>query len=210
MHKIIEDLNWRYATKKFDPTKKLSEEQLDVIKESLRLVPTSYGLQPLKFLIIENPDIRQKLRDASYNQSPITDASHLIVICSYVDVSDKHVDEYMETIVKIREVEKDSTEGYGNFLKSEMDKMTIEEKTNWNSKQAYIALGQLLHTCANLRVDAIPMEGFQPGKYDEILNLREQNLTATLVCPIGFRAEDDHAQFRKKVRKFNYDLFETI
>lgn len=210
MHKIIEDLNWRYAVKKFDPTKKLTEEQVEIIKESLRLVPTSYGLQPLKYLIIEDKELRDKLKVASYGQSQVTDASHLIVLCSYVDVNDNHVDQYMDNIVEIRDVTLESTDTFGNYIKEVVSKLTSDEKENWNSKQAYIALGQLLHTCATMRVDATPMEGFDPKRFDEILGLKEKNLRATLVCAIGYRADDDHAQHRKKVRRFHHELFETI
>lgn len=209
MHRIIEDLNWRYAVKKYDPEKKLSKEQVDIIKESLRLVPTSYGIQPLKYLIIEDPVLREKLKVASYGQTQVTDASHLIVICSYLDVHDEHIDTYMKNIVEIRDVTLESTAKFGDYIKEIVSKLTRSEKEEWNSKQAYIALGQLMHTCATMRVDATPMEGFDSERYDEILNLRDQNLKATLVCAIGYRSEEDQAQHRKKVRRFHQELFET-
>lgn len=209
MHRIIEDLNWRYAVKKYDPEKKLSKEQVDIIKESLRLVPTSYGIQPLKYLIIEDPVLREKLKVASYGQTQVTDASHLIVICSYLDVHDEHIDTYMKNIVEIRDVTLESTAKFGDYIKEIVSKLTRSEKEEWNSKQAYIALGQLMHTCATMRIDATPMEGFDSERYDEILNLRDQNLKATLVCAIGYRSEEDQAQHRKKVRRFHQELFET-
>lgn len=208
MHKIIEDLNWRYAVKKYDPNKKLSTEQVEVIKESLRLVPTSYGIQPLKYLIVENTELREELKVASYGQSQVTDASHLIVICSYLDVFDEHIDTYMKNIVEIRDVTLESTAKFGDYIKEIVSKLTRQEKEEWNSKQAYIALGQLMHTCASMRIDATPMEGFDNDRYDEILNLKDQNLRATLVCAIGYRSEEDHAQHRKKVRRFHQELFE--
>ena len=159
MHKIIEDLNWRYAVKKYDASKKLNDEQLSIIKESLRLVPTTYGLQPLKYLIIEDPIIRGKLKLASYGQSQVTEASHLIVLCSFLDIQDEYVDSYMENIIQIRDADSDSTAKFGAYIKQTVSKLSLKEKEEWNSKQAYIALGQLMHTCASLRIDATPMEG---------------------------------------------------
>lgn len=209
MHRIIEDLNWRYAVKKYDPEKKLTKEQVEIIKESLRLVPTSYGIQPLKYLIIEDPELREKLKVASYGQTQVTDASHLIVLCSYLDVFDEHIDTYMKNIVEIRDVTLESTAKFGDYIKEVVSKLSKAEKQEWNSKQAYIALGQLMHTCATMRVDATPMEGFDNDRYDEILGLKQENLRATLVCAVGYRSEDDHAQYRKKVRRFHQELFET-
>ncbi len=210
MNQIIEDLNWRYATKKFDPTKKVSTEDLETIKESLRLAASSYGLQTLKYLIIENPVIREQLKPASWGQTQITDASHLIVLCSYNDVTSEHVDEYLENVAATRNVPLESTAQYGDFMKATISKLTLEEKSIWSSKQAYIALGQALHTCANLRIDSTPMEGFDAKAYDDILGLSAQNLTASVVLVIGYRHEEDQTQHLPKVRKSNEVIFETI
>lgn len=209
MSKIIEDLNWRYATKKFDPTKKISDKDIETIKESLRLVPSSYGLQPLKYLLIESPEIRDQLVAASYGQMQVKDASHLIVLCSLINVEEKHVDEYMENIAQTRNVESDSLQLFSNTIKGSIDKMNTHDVVTWTEKQAYIALGQLMHTCATMRIDATPMEGFDPKAYDEILNLSESNLKATLVCPIGYRHQEDEAQHRAKVRKSKESIFEV-
>lgn len=209
MHQIIEDLNWRYATKKFDPAKKVSDENIEVIKESLRLTATSYGLQPLKFLIIESPELRAKLQPASYGQTQIVDASHLIVICSYLNVSDEDVDAYMKTVSETREVPLEAVAPFGEHIKGSLAKMNGDAQTLWASKQAYIALGQVLHTCASLRIDSTPMEGFDPQSYDDILGLKEQNLKATLVCAVGYRHDEDKNQHMKKVRKSSEDIFEV-
>lgn len=207
---IIEALNWRYATKKFDPTKKVTPEDLDKIKEVLRLSASSYGLQPLKYLIIENPDIREKLKVHSWGQSQVTDASHLIVFCSFVDIQDKHIDHHIENTAAIRSSDPEKLSGYGSFVKKKLAALEIEEKSNWNSKQAYIALGQLMLACALMGIDSTPMEGFEPEEYDKILGLTERNLHAVLVMPIGYRHPEDTAQFNKKVRKTTEDLFEII
>ena len=210
MHDIIKDLNWRYATKKYDSSKKIKENDLEVIKESLRLVPSSYGLQPLKFIIVNSPKLREKLKPISYNQSQITDASHLIIICSYINIDASHVDEYLLNILRTRNISNNNMEAYGNAMKITINKMKNDEKYRWNKNQAYIALGQLIPTCARLRIDATPMEGFNTKEYDKLLNLRDQNLTASLVVPIGYRHKEDKVQHEKKVRKSQDDLFITL
>lgn len=208
MNKIIEDLNWRYATKKFDPKKKISTEDLKTIKESLRLVPSSYGLQPLKYLFIEDLNLRQQLKEKSFNQSQITDASHLLVICALSEIKEEFIDSHIQNMANIRSVSIDSISGFGSYMKKEIIPMEKEKVAEWNAKQAYIALGQLLHTCATLRIDATPMEGFQKEAYDEILNLKSHGLQSVLVCPLGYRSEEDSNQFLRKVRRSKEDLFE--
>lgn len=208
--KAIEDLNWRYATKKFDPTKKISDADLNTLLEVLRLSPSSYGLQPLKFLIVENKELREKLREKSWDQAQVTDASHFIILCSYLDIHDGHIDKHIENTALTREGDPENFVAYSNFMKASINKLSPEEKKVWNSKQAYIALGHLLHSCAQMRIDSVPMEGFEADGYDEILNLKAQNLHAVLACPIGYRSEEDGNQHLKKVRKEHNDLFVFI
>ncbi|MFM7682070.1 MAG: NAD(P)H-dependent oxidoreductase [Bacteroidota bacterium] len=210
MNKIIEDLYWRYATKKFDLTKKITPENIEIIKESLRLVPSSYGLQPLKYIIIEDSVLRQQLRDKSFNQSQITDASHLLVICSLTEITKEYIDTHIENMAKIRSIPTENISGFGNYMKKEILSMQKDKMAEWNAKQAYIALGHVLHTCASLHIDATPMEGFQKEAYDEVLNLKQQGLQSVLVCPIGYRSEEDSNQFLKKVRRSKESLFELI
>lgn len=210
MNKLIEDLNWRYATKKFDLTKKITDEDLEIIKESLRLVPSSYGLQPLKYLLIEDSNLRQQLREKSFNQSQITDASHLLIICAKSEITEEFIDNYITSIAQIRAVSIDSISGFGTYMKKQILPLKNEYIADWNAKQAYIALGHLLHTCASLRIDATPMEGFQKEAYDEILKLEQQGLQSVLVCPMGYRSSEDMNQKLVKVRRSIIDLFETI
>ncbi|MCH2224576.1 MAG: TPM domain-containing protein [Crocinitomicaceae bacterium] len=210
MHSIVEDLNWRYATKKFDYTQKVSNKDLEVIKESLRLTATSFGLQPLKFIIIKGDDIREQLRAASYGQEQLSGASHIIVICTYKDVSENDVDAYMQSITKQRGTPAETLEQFSGYIKGWIKKLTPERRSEWTSRQAYIALGHLLQTCATLRIDSTPMEGFDPEAYDKLLDLSSKNLEATLVCPIGYRHSDDETQHRKKVRKGSDEMFITI
>jgi len=209
MSKIIDDLNWRYATKRFNTNQRISEDDLKTIKKSLQLVPSSYGLQPLKYILVENTDLREKLVSASYNQRQVQDASHLLVICSSLKMTEKHIDDFMENVATTRNVKLETTSGYSNFVKSTVNNMEDDKIERWNQNQAYIALGQLLHTCASLRIDATPMEGFIPEQYAEILGVDKNEFHVTLVCPMGYRHEEDETQHLQKVRKSLDDLFEV-
>ncbi len=208
MQQVLDDLNWRYATKRFDANKKLSIEQLAALKESIRLTATSYGLQAYKVLQIDTPEIREKLMEASFGQRPVVEASHLFVFCAYKNVEDTDVHKYMDLISQTRGTDPKDLEPFSIGIIGSLQKRSQADIENWTSRQTYIALGQLLHTCASLRIDALPMEGFNPDKYNEILGLDALNLTATLACPVGFRHAEDIAQFKKKVRKSNEDLFD--
>jgi nitroreductase/dihydropteridine reductase len=207
-HPIIQNLNWRYATKRYDTEKKITKESIDLIKEAIRLAPSSYGLQPIKILIIESKEIRKQLFECSFNQHSIVDASHLIVICSYDDIDYQKIDAYMSNTAQTRDLPLEQLNGYSNFLKQIMSGKNEEQKAIWAQKQAYIALGVLIDTCAHLKIDATPIEGFENSKYDAILDLKSKGLSSTLVIPIGYRHPEDHTQFWKKVRKTEPELFE--
>lgn len=210
METLIEDLKWRYAVKKYDNTKKITSDIFEKIKEVLQLVPSSNGLQPYKFLIIESQEIRKELRKFSFNQSQITDASHLIVFCSYKKLHETFYDNIIQLNATVRNIPIENLSNYANYLKSGLLHRSEKDTVESNKKQCYIALGQLLQTAAHLRIDASPMEGFEIEKYDEILGLNSQNLTATVVCALGYRSEQDNAQYQQKVRKPQSDLFEVI
>ncbi|WP_136666944.1 NAD(P)H-dependent oxidoreductase [Flavobacterium sp. H122] len=210
MSKFIEQQNWRYATKKFDATKKITAEDLEILKEAIRLSTSSYGLQPYKVFIIENPEIREQLKPASWNQSQIVEASHLIVFANYTNLNETVVDKYISRISKTREIAEENLKGYGDFMKSKILGLTSEQQAVWTSKQTYLALGNLLNAAAELEIDVTPMEGFEPEKYNEILKLSEQNLNASLVATVGYRHEEDANQHVKKVRKSKEELFITL
>lgn len=207
---IIDDLNWRYATKKFDSSKKVSTENIETIKEILRLTPTSYGLQGLKFVIVENPEIRKEIQAAAWNQEQVTEASHLIVLCYTKDLNATHVDNYMKLVSETRNTPLEKLDGFGNMIKQTISSMTDSQMGEWLTKQVYIALGQLLTGLSKLRIDSTPMEGFSPMKVDDILKLDDHGLSSVLLCPIGYRHEEDAAQHQKKVRQSKEDLFITI
>lgn len=207
---LINSLNWRYATKKFDPEKKVSPEDLALIKEAVRLSASSYGLQLYKVLVIEDPEIREQLKPASWGQSQITDASHLFVFCNYARVNDEHIDEYLDLKAETQALDRESLKDYGNMMKGSMSGLTDAMKAQWTAKQTYIALGNLLAVCSVMRIDACPMEGFEAPKYNEILGLNEKGLNASVIAAVGYRSEEDQTQFMKKVRKSEDSLFESI
>ncbi|QNM85934.1 NAD(P)H-dependent oxidoreductase [Polaribacter pectinis] len=203
----IQSLEWRYAVKKFDTEKTLSQEQINTLKEAFNLTATSYGLQPLKLLIIKNKDIQKELVAHSWNQPQVLEASHLLVICIPKEYTALEVEKYFELVKKIRNTPDAIIKPFKEFLTAEISSKKQEELLIWNKNQAYLALGNLLTVCALEKIDSCPMEGFIPEKYDEVLNLNNQNLTSVLVLPVGFRADDCYMKDLAKVRK---NLTETV
>jgi nitroreductase len=208
--KLINDLKWRYATKQFDNTKNIPEEELKQLMEVVRLAPSSYGLQLYKVLIINDQETREKLKAASWNQNQITDASALVVFCNYKDIHDNHIDDYIKLKSETELIDINKLKGYGDFMKRKVKEMTKSEKDSWTKRQTYIALGFLLTACAELKIDACPMEGFEVDKYNEILDLAEQNLSASVITAIGYRDKSDKTQNLPKVRKPIDELFEIV
>lgn len=207
MSNLIDALKWRYATKKFDATKKISNEDLETLKEAIRLSASSYGLQPYKVLIIENPEVRAELQPASWGQSQIVDASHLLVFANITDFGTSEIDAYLDNIVETRQIPMEAISGYGDFMKNTLTALPVDTRNNWTSKQTYIALGNLLSAAAELKIDATPMEGFEADKVNEILGLKEKGLNASLIAALGYRHEEDATQHYAKVRKSNEELF---
>lgn len=204
---LIESLNWRYATKKFDVSKRVSAKDINTLKESIRLAATSYGLQPFKVKIVEDNSIKELLKNESFNQSQITDCSHVFVFSHLTQITDDFIDNYIQLCADERNLALDKLTGYGNFMKTALGNLTASEFHNWASKQAYIGMANLLTACAEMRIDACPIEGFNTEKYNEILNLGEQNLSACVVVTVGYRSDDDSTQYLKKVRLSEGDLF---
>lgn len=196
----IKHLEWRYATKKFDTTKKLNESQIDILKNVFNLTATSYGLQPLKMVVISNDDIKKQLFEHSYNQAQVADCSHLLVLCIKTNIDGEYVDEKFDLEIEIRGTEEETISGFRKFLKDNIDNKSEDDIEASTKYQAYIALGNLMTVCAFERIDSCPMEGFNPEKFDEILYLKEQQLKSVLLLPVGFRAKDDFMSQLKKVR----------
>jgi len=210
MENLINALNRRYATKKFDPNKKLSQTDLDVLFESLRLSPSSFGLEPWRFIHVKNPEIRKQLQDASRWQPQVTESSDLIVIATKINIQEVDVDEYIENIIQTRtkDLAKLPEEERNTDKLTELKNMILwtiwsrsPEQIRWrNQKQAYIAMWVLMTVCASMWIDSCPMEWFDPTKYNEILGLDKLWLTATLAIPVGYRSSNDKYASLSKVR----------
>ncbi|WP_339918218.1 NAD(P)H-dependent oxidoreductase [Yeosuana marina] len=207
MGKIIEHLNWRYATKKFDSSKKLSKDKIDIIKEAFNLTATSFGLQTISLVIVSNDDLKASLVPHAYYQNQVSEASHLLVICIQDDISDSDVNLYFNSVKNIRNTPETILNPFRKNLLKTMQGKSVENRQLWSKNQAYIALGNLMTVCAVEGIDSCPMEGFIPEKYDEVLELNKKGLKSVLLLPIGYRADDDMFATLKKVRK---PLNETI
>jgi nitroreductase len=198
---ILESLQWRYATKKFDSTFSLTIDQIHILKESFNLTATSFGLQPIKLIIIENKDLRENLVPHAFGQRQVADASHLFVICIQKESSVEDVENYFKLVKKVRNTPDEVLAPFKEYLTGTISKIDKEDLLQAAKFQAYIALGNLLTVCATQKIDSCPMEGFNPVKFDEVLNLEQHNLKSVLLLPVGKRAKDDYMADLKKVRK---------
>lgn len=207
MSDFISNQNWRYATKKFDATKKISSEDLETLKEAIQLSTSSYGLQPYKVFIIENPELRAKIQPFAWGQSQIVDASQLIVFANITNFGETEIDNYINNMSETRGIPLESVKGYADFMKMKITALSVEERNVWTSKQTYLALANLLNAAAELKIDVTPMEGFEPENVNEVLGLNELGLNASLLATIGYRHEEDATQHYKKVRKPKNELF---
>jgi len=210
MSTLLDNLNWRYATKKYDAAKKISTADLNTLKEAVRLSASSYGLQPYKVVIVENPELREQLKGAAYGQTQITDASHLFIFANDLNLDAKSVEAYINNISETRGVPAEALGGFSDMMNGVIGSLSNDAKNNWTAKQTYIALGNLLSSAAELRIDATPMEGFNPAAFNEILGFDKLGLNASVIATIGYRHEEDEAQHYKKVRKSQEDLFITL
>jgi nitroreductase len=206
---LLEALQWRYATKSFDPNKKIPADVWEALEHSLVLTPSSYGLQPWKFLVIADPALRESLLPHAWRQRQVVDCSHLVVMAVKSKMSEADVDRFLHRIAEIRGGTPDALLGYkkvilGDIVHGERGDAVME----WASRQAYIALGQFMAACALLGVDTCPMEGFVPQKFDEVLGLAEQGLTTCVLCPAGYRSEADRYAGLPKVRFKHDDMIE--
>jgi nitroreductase/dihydropteridine reductase len=204
---LIDKLNWRYATKKFDATKKVSDDQLNTLLNAVQLAPSGAGLQPYRIIVVKNPAIKEQLREAARGQQQLTTASHIIIFAAETTMDSNYVKSYIDRIAETRGVERSNLEGFETSINNHLNTMTAEGKTVSNHKQSYIALGVLVSAAAELGIDACPMEGFDAAKFDEILGLQRLGLTTSVIAPIGFRAEDDMLSKAAKVRKPKEELF---
>lgn len=208
--KIQEALEWRYATKKFDASKKISAQDWNTLTESLKLAPSSYGVQPWKFLVIENPKIREQLKPVSWNQTQVTDASHYVVFLYKETIDESYVNKFINRMAEVRNAPLESLQGYKDLLINNLVKAPEEKIRVWSQRQAYIAMGFLLETAALLKIDATPMEGFSPSDYDKILGLEGSGWKSVATVALGYRHAEDSYQTLKKVRFTDDTLIEYV
>lgn len=193
-------MNWRYATKKFDNNKKITDENLATLLEVLRLSPSSYGLQPWKFILVENTDLKTGISAAAYGQPQIMDASHIIVFANKTNIDMNLVDEYMNFVAKEKGIDVSNLDGFKGMIMGSFAGKSEGDLRNWAACQTYLAAGNLITTCAVLDIDTCPMEGFDHSKVDEILGLKALNLESRMILAIGYRSESDADASKKKVR----------
>ena len=195
---LIDTYNWRYATKVFDPNRKLSPDTWNTLQEALRLTPSSFGLQPWHFLHITSTELREALLPHSWGQRQVVDCSHYLVLCTRTDIDASFVEEFIASTAEQRGVTTESLQGYQDVVIDFITKLTPTERVEWSQRQTYLALQRLTDTSALLEVDACPIEGFIPAQYNEILDLPAKNLTASVCCAIGYRSpEDKYADLTK-------------
>jgi len=208
---LLSALNWRYATKVFDPAKKISLENWETLEEALVLTPSSFGLQPWKFLVIQNPELRARLRPHANDQPQVTDASHFVVFAMRKNMDIAFIERYVRRIAEVRKVPVESLGKYREHMVGAMihghRSLTLN---TWASNQTFIALGQFMVAAALLKIDTCPMEGFDKIAFDEILDIGKRGLSAVVCCPAGYRSESDKYAHLAKVRFEQKDVIEYL
>jgi nitroreductase len=198
---LLEQLNWRYATKQFDASRKIPAEEWAALEEAIRLAPSSLGVQPWAFVVVNDPTTRKDLREASWSQPQITDASHIVVFAAKKDITEADVDRYMDRIAEVRGASPAELSGFrGMVAGSVLEGRDTAGRALWTSRQVYIPIGVLLTSAALMGLDACPMEGINPAEYDRILGLDEKGLTALAVVAVGYRSPEDKYAALPKVR----------
>jgi nitroreductase len=198
---ILQDLNWRYATKRMTG-EKIPQEKIETILEATRLSASSMGFQPYQVVVVESPEVRKQIQAVAFNQPQIVEASHLLIFAAWDPLTPEQVDAYMRQIEQERSVAPETLAGFSQSIKSMIAGRTAEENFQWAARQAYIGLGTALVAASSQRVDSTPMEGFQPAALDELLGLREKGLRSVALMTLGFRdAEKDVLASAKKVRR---------
>jgi len=206
---LLAALRWRYAVKRFDPARKIEPATWRALEEALVLTPSSYGLQPWKFVVVEDPATREKLLPMSFNQRQVVDASHLVVFCIRKALSPDDVQRHVARTAEVRGVAPESLAKFGAMMVRDMVHGPRSLHVNdWAANQLFIALGNFMTAAAVLGVDTCPMEGFEPTKYDDFLGLSARGLAATVCCAAGYRAGDDKYATLPKVRFEAKDVIE--
>ncbi len=201
MKDIIAHLEWRYAVKKFDADRLLPKEEIEILKQGFNLTATSYGLQPIKLVVVSNKTLQEQLLPYSYHQHQVSQASHLLVLCTEQKIDSAYITSYFKRVKQVRGTSEEILNPFRKELVRDFSERDSSEIEAWAKNQAYLALGNLLTICALRKIDSCPMEGFVPSGYDELLGLQAMGLRSVLVLPVGYRAEDDRFSGFKKVRR---------
>jgi nitroreductase len=196
----LDALRWRYATKQFDASKKIPDATWSAIEESLALTPSSFGLQPWKFIVVRDPALRSLLLADSWNQPQVTDASHFVVLAARTDLVAADVDAWISRLAEVQGKPEESLAQLKGMICGFAEKMSDEDRRAWNIRQVYIALGQLMTTAAMLGIDTCPMEGISPTGYDRVLGLEHSGYATAVACALGYRAENDKYATMPKAR----------
>lgn len=208
---LIQALNWRYATKAFDPARKIPDFVWKTLQDTLVLSPSSFGLQPYRFLIVKDPSVRARLRPHSWNQTQVVDASHYVVFAARTAMTEAEIDRFLDRVVEVRGVPREALEGYRGMMYGSLLSPGAESRIpHWAALQAYIALGNLMTAAALLGVDTCAIEGFVPAEYDEILGLKEQGYAAVVCCALGYRSTEDKYAALAKVRMPDASLIQVV
>lgn len=197
---LLDTLEWRYATKKYDPTKKVAQEDLDKILEAARMAPSSSGLQQFRVIVITNQELKEKIVPVAWGQQIVADSSHLLVFAGWDRYTDERIDKTFDKMNTLRGLPLDSTDEYKNRLKGQLASFTEEQQAAHAAKQAYIAFGLAIAQAAELGVDATPMEGFSNAELDELLGLDKLGLKSAVMLPLGYRMEEQ--DWLLKLKKF--------
>lgn len=207
---LLESSAWRYATKKFDPSKKVTQEQVDKILEAINLAPTSSGLQPFHVFVITDQKLKDQFVDISMGQHQVAECSHLLVFAAWDNYTAERIESMYQLIASTRGQAPDAYKSYTERLKANYLPRPAKENFEHAARQAYIAFAYAIAMAAELKIDATPMEGFENDKVDQLLNLQEKGLKSVLLLPIGYHAEDDWLLNLKKARRPLSDLVTTI
>ena len=208
---LLDALNWRYATKTFDASKKIPAATWKALEETLVLSPASFGLQPYRFLLVTDPALRAKLKPHSWNQTQVVDASHYVVFAARTAMTETEIDRFLDRVVEVRGIPRESLEGYRGMMYGSLLSPGSEARIpHWAALQAYIALGNLMTSASLLGVDTCAIEGFAPAEYDALLGLKDQGYASVVCCALGYRSAEDKYAGLAKVRFPNTDLIKII
>jgi nitroreductase / dihydropteridine reductase len=207
---LIKAFEWRYAAKKYDMSRKLTTAQVADLLGSVQLAPSSYGLQPYKFIHVQDLATLEKISRAAFGQPQITTASHVLVIAVETNIGEGAVKKYIDAAARIRKTERKNLEAREQFVNSRLALLSDTQKIEWAEKQAFLAVGVLISAAAEAGIDASPMEGFDRAQLDEILRLKENNLQSALLFALGYRSPEDEFASFAKVRKSHEELFPII